>query len=280
MPFNFYFLIRKPTRTNRKNILLSVNVVKLKTTRTFTPRDNKNFLASFYYFAINFFCPVSLSVPSNSFSQEKNRTKRISSQARNWIETEQNYVKFFRWEKSSENDDRFSRMMRVCSAAQGRNGKVVSNHRERRRAKNSSQQNGKLGRGKMLCMSWGIFFFKIKLLWHFFTTKSFSFSIHFSRSRILSRGSADDSINWTRAPLDTNSTVHSHCFSFLSVSLTATHNFTFLSVDFLAELLHKPKNISSNAIKTLAKHFSWNEAVKKFFFSVSIFSAQAFFVRW
>lgn len=80
------------------------------------------------------------------------------------------------------------------------------------------------------CYVWveEFFFLKIKLLWHFFIRwKAFLFCFFDSLSRLPNSFSR---LSWwfdelTRAPLDTNSTVRSHYFSFLSVSLTVTHKF-------------------------------------------------------
>lgn len=116
------------------------------------------------------------------------------------LKLSKNNVKFlFRWKKSSENDDRVSRMMRVIlffSAAQGRNGKVLSSAHARQKFFSAEWKTWK--RKNVMYelrnfSSWklnfyGTFSFDGKLFY-------FVFSIHFLVCQILSHGSADDSMN-------------------------------------------------------------------------------------
>lgn len=202
----------------------------------------KNFLASFYYLAINFFALVFV-----YFSPEKkNGTKRKDflfgglvirwcdfkpgeKLNWNWAKIMWNFFGFCRWgKKSSENDDRFSRMMRVLFSTRPEWKSRVERDDAQSRQKFFSAE-WKTWKRKMLCMSWGIFFFEIKtfMALFFYVEKLFFLATRFTFLFREFFSAAQLMIRWTRAPLDTNSTVRSHCYSLLSVSLTATHNFDF-----------------------------------------------------
>lgn len=178
-------------------------------------------------------------------------------------------------EKSSENDDRFSRMMRVLFSTRPEWKNRVERDSAQSRQKFFSAE-WKTWNRKMLCMSWGIFFFEIKTFMALFYVESFFFfslldSLFFFANSF--RGSADDS----RAPLDTNSTVRLHCFSLLSVSLTATHNFDFgrrwiSSRNYYTNGGKKSSNAIKNTRETLFVEWS-----SKKVFSVSIFLSPGLF---
>lgn len=156
---------------------------------------------------------------------------------------------------------------------------------------------GKRSKGKKMCYVWVEEFFAwsmkretLFLLGHCFDDairKKAFHRFHFWRVREIrftACSSADDR-RWvkTRALLsDTNSQAADKkilcsstlCSSFLSSHSQATHSFTFFGFSLLREKYYT--NIflflpASNAIKTLAKHFSveWNS--KKFFISIFFF---------
>lgn len=167
-------------------------------------------------------------------------------------------------------------MMRVYTRApQGRMGrKKVSRDTLRRRAKILLSEWKTLEeKRKMLCMSSGIFFHKGKLLLlylaHFFLWRKLLL-YKFTRE-FFPRVSADDLSGVKRAPLRHQFYYSFTHFLFLLCHSQKRHN-EFCSF-LLPNLWHN--FFYSNAIKTLAKYFSWNGAEKNIF--VRRFSVQAFF---
>lgn len=224
-----------------KNVL-SVDVVKLGTTRLFTRDNGTEISSSSTRLAINFyFSPVFLHF--FDFTADETEPKRkiflcfsclvdgdkvVRFQARRETELKLSWKcekKLWEWWL-------LFAMMRVCSGrTQGRIGKVSSGRMRNREKIFSAERSEWKSWKRKKCYVW-VEEFSLRFSGTFLMTKAPRITL---RSRILRRDSADSSQNWSRAPLDTNSAMQFALFFFLLVSLAqATHNF-----DFLAKLLHE-----------------------------------------